>query len=402
MTKLWLVAWYEYKRNVFKKSFIMALLSVPLMIALNVGVGFVMESLENDGAPVGYVDHAGLLDDAIPAPEIARRLSVEFIPFATEGAALEALQSKTIQAYYVITMDYFETRQVDLVFLKEPSDNATWMFHDFVQVNLLREQSPAIARRAAAGTDVTVRSANGNRVVPVGGPTVGLLLPLFIGLAFLLLLLMSSGYLMQAVVDEKENRTMEVLVTSISPVQMVGGKTIGIIAIGLTQLIVWTLVLILALFVADLLDIAWVRNPTVDWSAVIATLVIAVPAYVLACALMLTIGVVSTSSQEAQSMTGLLILPHVMIPSYLAWAFVKHPNGPLAIGLTLAPFTGLMTTSFRNLFTVVPWWQVTVSAAIQTICAVAAVLLASRAFRLGMLRYGQRLRWRELLKARSR
>jgi ABC-2 type transport system permease protein len=72
----------------------------------------------------------------------------------------------------------------------------------------------------------------------------------------------------------------------------------------------------------------------------------------------------------------------------------------LAIGLTLAPFTALLTTSFRNMFTVVPWWQVAASATIQTLCAVGGIWLASRAFRLGMLRYGQRLRWREILKAR--
>jgi ABC-2 type transport system permease protein len=400
MTKFWLIAWYEYKRNVFKKSFILALLSVPLMIALNVGVGFVMESVDNDAAPIGYVDYAGLLEDPIPAPEIARRKSVSFIPYTTKDAALEALQAKTIQAYYVISADYYETRQVDLVFSKKPSDNATWMFHDFMQINLLRDQPPEIAQRAAAGTDVVRQSANGNRTVPVGGPTMGLLLPLFIGLAFLILLLMSSGYLMQAIASEKENRTMEVLATSVSPMQMIGGKTIGIIGIGLTQLVVWTLVLILALFIADQLDIAWVQNPMVDWSSVLATLIIAIPAYVLACAVMLAIGAAATSLQEAQSLTGLLILPHVMIPAYLAWALVKQPNGPLAIGLTLAPFTALLTTSFRNMFTVVPWWQVAASATIQTLCAVGGIWLASRAFRLGMLRYGQRLRWREILKAR--
>ena len=60
MSKLWLVALNEFKRNVFKKSFILALLSVPLMIGFTVGLGLIMISLEENDAPVGYVDHAGL------------------------------------------------------------------------------------------------------------------------------------------------------------------------------------------------------------------------------------------------------------------------------------------------------------------------------------------------------
>jgi ABC-type Na+ efflux pump permease subunit len=65
--------------------------------------------------------------------------------------------------------------------------------------------------------------------------------------------------------------------------------------------------------------------------------------------------------------------------------------------LTLLPFTSLMTVGFRSLFSVVPVWQVAASASIQTACAVGALWLAGRAFHLGMLRYGQRLRIGELL-----
>ena len=159
--------------------------------------------------------------------------------------------------------------------------------------------------------------------------------------------------------------------------------------------------LIVGIVVANQIDIAWFRDVNADWSSILGTVLIAIPAYVLASALMMAIGSVTTTSQEAQSMTVLLVLPHVMIPAYISWVFIQKPNGLLAIGLTLAPFTALMTSSMRNLFTIVPWWQVLASAAIQTVFAIGALWLASRAFRLGMLQYGQRLRWRELWKARS-
>ncbi|MDH4209317.1 MAG: hypothetical protein OEV76_10615, partial [Anaerolineae bacterium] len=99
MSKLWHVAWHEYTRNVFKKSFILVLLSVPLLIGGNVGLIAFMASRENNYAPVGYVDHAGLLADPIPPPLGPSEEAITFLPFQTEEEARQALESQTIQAY---------------------------------------------------------------------------------------------------------------------------------------------------------------------------------------------------------------------------------------------------------------------------------------------------------------
>jgi len=222
-----------------------------------------------------------------------------------------------------------------------------------------------------------------------------------ISIAFLVLLVMSSSYLMQAVADEKENHAMEVLMTSISPTQFIGGKVLGIVAISFTQLVAWAAVTVLGIVVARNAGIAWFQNLDLDWSIIWATVAVGIPAYVLASALMTAIGVAVTSSQEGQSIGALFFILH-MIPCYLAWVLIKTPNALLPAVLSLLPFMALLTISLRNIFTAVPTWQVAASVAVQTLCAASALWLAGRAFRLGMLRYGQRLRWRELLKARSR
>ena len=266
----------------------------------------------------------------------------------------------------------------------------------------MSDQPPDIARRVALISDnVIVRSLDGSRQLPGGGPTFGIIMPLLISIAFLVLLVMSSSYLMQAVADEKENRTMEVLMTSISPTQFIGGKVLGIVAINFTQLVAWAAVTILGIVVARNAGIAWFQNLNLDWSIIGATLAVAIPSFVLASALMTAIGVAVTSSQEGQSIGALFFILH-MIPCYLAWALIKTPNALLPTVLSLLPFTSLLTISLRNIFAAVPTWQVAASVAVQTLCAASALWLAGRAFRLGMLRYGQRLRWRELLKARSR
>ncbi|NOR83470.1 MAG: ABC transporter permease [Ardenticatenales bacterium] len=400
MTEFWRIALHEYKRIALKRSFILALLSVPWMIGLNVGLGFFLESGEKDHSPVGYVDHAGLLANPIPAPVSGSGKPVEFIPFPTEDEARSAVESGEIQAYYVVAADYFSTTRIDLAYLEEPGRNATRQFYDFVQINLLSDQPPEIALLATSSTNVMVRSLDGSRQFPRGGPTFGLIMPLLVSIAFLLLLLMNSGYLLQAVADEKENRTMEVLVTSVSPLQLIGGKIVGIAAIGLTQLIVWTVVCLLAIVIAGRAGIDWFQDLSVDWSIIAATAVIAIPSYVLASALMTAIGATVVSAQEGQPTGALVSVLHI-IPVYLSWAIVETPNAALPTVLSFLPFTSLVTVSLRNLFGVVPWWQVAASVAIQTLWAAGALWLAGRAFRLGMLRYGQRLNWRELIKARS-
>jgi ABC-2 type transport system permease protein len=397
MLKLWRVAVYEYRRNVLKRSFILALLSVPLMIGLNVGIGLFMESSENDGSPVGYVDHAGLLTNPIAAPVTGSREPIAFIPFQTENDARLALESGDIQAYYVLAADYFQTKDVSLFYLKEPGGNATRQFYDFIQINLLTDKPTDRARRAVLiGENVTVRSMDGSRQVPGGGPPFGIIMPILIGFAFLFLLLMSSGYLMQAVVDEKENRTMEMLATSVSPTQLVGGKVLGIIGVSFTQLIVWTLITILGILIASSAGVDWFQDLRLDWGIILATVALAIPTYILASALMTAVGAMVTSAQESQSMGAVFFILH-LAPLYLAWAIVRTPNGILPVALSFLPFTALLTVTLRNIFATVPMWQVAVSVAVQTLCAVGALWLAGRAFRVGMLRYGKRLNFREIL-----
>jgi len=208
--------------------------------------------------------------------------------------------------------------------------------------------------------------------------------------------LMSSGYTLSAVADEKETRTMEVLITTISPLQLIGGKIMGIVAISLTLLFSWTMVVVCGALIGRQAGVAWFSDLSLDWRTIIAVVTIAIPAYVLAAALMTTIGVMVTTTQEGQSVSTIFFILH-LLPFYVSWSFLSNPHNPLAILLSVLPFTALMTVGMRNLFTIVPAWQVAVSVVVQVTCAVGAIWLASRAFRLGMLRYGQRLDFRRLL-----
>jgi ABC-2 type transport system permease protein len=357
-----------------------------------------MNSIEQDDLPVGYIDQVGVFENPIPAPISAGDEPIDFIPFQAEEEALASLKAEEIQAYYILPAEYFETRRIEIVYTDKPANNANRQWWDFLQINLLSDQPTEIAYRSAAGTDITVRSLDGKRTIADSGPNFGNLMPMFITLAFLAVVLMSSGYLMGAVAEEKENRTMEIVVTSVSPLQLITGKLLGIIGIGLTLLVSWTLIVILGIIATRLMGIGWFQDLTMDWSGILAAGVIAIPAYVLVSALMITIGTMATSTQEGQSFSSIFIILH-MIPLYVGVPFIENPSGSLAITLSILPFTSLMATGMRNLFYSVPTWQIALSALVQGLSALGAIWLASRSFRLGMLRYGQPLRWRNLFQS---
>jgi len=75
---------------------------------------------------------------------------------------------------------------------------------------------------------------------------------------------------------------------------------------------------------------------------------------------------------------------------------MSSPNSSLSLALSMIPLTAPVAMLVRDGLTILPAWQIALSAAIQIVFAVAAIWLAGRAFRLGMLRYGKRLSWREL------
>ncbi|MCU0484788.1 MAG: ABC transporter permease [Anaerolineales bacterium] len=403
MSKLWQVAFYEFRRNVWKKSFLIMLVSVPCWIGVSVGFGLFLESNRDSVRSVGIVDQAGILSEVIIPPDfqsiweqkMGERL--EFVGFQSGQAARAALQNDQIQVYFIIPENYLLTRHVEAVYLEEPGDTAWKQLYDVLRLNLLAEQSPEIANLAVLGVQFIVRSIDGRREVPQSqGPTFGLIFPLYIAVGFLVALIMASGYTVSAVADEKESRTLEIVVTTISPLQFLGGKLLGIVAISLALLLTWTGVSWMGILTCRWAGIDWFSDLSLDWSMVMATLAVAIPAYSLAVALMITIGAVVSTTQEGQTISSIFFVLH-FIPLYISYLILKDPFSTLAILLSLLPFTALMTIAFRSLFIIVPTWQIIASSLIQLVCVSGAIWLGSRAFRLGMLRYGKRVTLQQVL-----
>jgi len=394
VNKFWKVVSYEYTRHVLRKRFLFGLLSVPFIIALMVGVIFLLIITQMNNKPIGYVDLSGLLANPRPAPELSslgRR--VDIIPYATEAQARQALDANRIQAYYVLDANYLQTGKTRLVAQEQPDSSIQSQFLAFLRANMLDNQSQQVSQRILEGNSLIIRSADGTRQMGEND-WFNVLIPFIAGLAFMIAIFSTSGYLMQAVVEEKENRTMEVLITSVSSQQLMGGKIIGIIGVGLTQVLAWFGVGILAILVGRNF-IPWMRAIYLPAGTAALLIITFIPSFVMISALMAAVGATVTEAREGQQITGLFTLP-VAIPYWLAAVILNNPNGPLAVVLSFFPLTAPATLAMRIGLVQIPTWQFLLNIFILVMTALGALWLAGRTFRLGMLQYGQRLTLRQI------
>jgi ABC-2 type transport system permease protein len=393
---MWKVAVAEFSRLARKRSFVLSLIAMPIFIGAIAAIAVVTAMPRGDDRPLGYVDLAGVTQAETPAGfEPSER--VQLIPFADEAAAQGTLQAGEIQAFYVIPADYLETRQVRLYTWGEsPSGGVRGAFEDFLTAHLVA-QAPAEAQTVLLeGVSLNFRAANDRREMPAEGFVVSMLLPFVIGFFFIMVVMTSGGYLLQAVTTEKENRMVEIMMTSISPLQLIAGKALGLIGVALTQIGVWLFALAVAL-VWGSSQVEWLREIRVPVDTIALAALFFIPTYVLLAGMMITIGCIVTELQHGQQISGFFNLLFAL-PFFFIVLMFTNPDSPIMIILTLFPTTSLMAIAMRWGVTAIPTWQVVLGFVILVASALGSLWVAARVFRLGMLSYGQPLTLTSLLK----
>jgi ABC-2 type transport system permease protein len=408
MPKLWLMAKHEYLRLVRRRSFLVSTLAVPALLAVVIGISIAVSVGTRDDRPLGYVDLAGALDAGRMPPQSAAGVrrqvagrQVKMRPFADEAAARSALEEGAIQGFFVLPADYLSSGAVALVYWDDPpSDAVQEQFDDLVRSNLITELPEDVGRRAARGLSLTVRAADGSREFSSRN-WIAFALPFGAGFFFMIAVMSSAGYMLQAVTTEKENRTMEVMITSMTPGQLVTGKAIGLMAVSLTQLAVWTLAVVVCLVVGAqffALLRATLRAARVPWATLGIAVAYFVPAYALVAGVMIAIGSAVTETRQGQQIASIVNLSFTT-PFFFVALMVANPNSPVLVALTLFPTTAFLTVIMRWSLTVVPAWQMVLSWVLLVTTAGLSVWAAGRVLRVGMLRYGQRLDLRGALRA---
>ena len=397
MHKFWLVAKQEFRNRTFRRSFVFGTLVIPVLITVIITITIIILIRSEDNRPLGYVDYSGVLSNAKILQK--DKESVDIIAFENKENARLALDTGKIQGLFILPDDYLTTQFVDLYFLEEAPDKSILSdFDDYVRANIVKNKPSPIQNRIIEGTTLTIYALNDNREFQNNESGIMvIMLPLLVAMFFLFAVLGASGYFLQVVTDEKENRTMEIMITSISPAQMIMGKSVGLIAVGLMQIIIWLASIVIAWIVArhffEVLELV-----VLPWDILVIFAFFFLPSYAIIAGLMICIGSIVTELQEGQQISGIINMLFTF-PIFFAALVFADPNSPLLVFLSFWPTTSLMTIMMRWGFTVVPFWQVLLSWLSTGLTAITIIWVASRVFRLGMLRYGQRLTLKSTLTA---
>lgn len=396
MREVWLVAKHEYLRMVRRRAFLLGTLAVPLLIVVVTAISIVISIGKRDDRPLGYIDQDGVLSAGVQ-PSFESSRAVELRAFDDTSAAEAALKAGQIQAYYLLPDGYLSSGQLHLTYWEDmPAVPVREQFDDFLRANLAAGLPADVQRRAVEGPSITVRSADGRREINSENWT-AFALPFVASFFFIIAVMASGGYLLQAVTTEKENRTMELMITSLTPEQLVAGKAVGLMAVSLTQIGIWALAIVVGLIVGTQY-FAPLRQARVPWGMLGIAVLYFLPSYALVAGIMIAIGSAVTETQHGQQIAGLINLLF-FAPVFFVVLVIANPDNPLLVFLSLFPTTAFLTITMRWSLAVVPLWQMILSWALLVASAAGSLWASARVLRAGMLRYGQRLELRGMFRA---
>ena len=411
MQNIWIVIKHEVRTTLEKRSFWFMTFIFPLVIlGINVGTQLIAEKTIADNSsflpqqtassggeaaqtkPFGLVDHSGIIQ-AFP-PGIPTGY---FTSYPDDASARSALNAGKIDQYILVSKDYLQTGEATLVSASfQPlSDNSNQLFEYLMNYNLVKESGGSLNDQKAASLASTLIDPSANIQMANLAPTVdrsennplAFIVPFATMFVFFFLITMSSGYMLQSVTKEKEDRTVEVLLVSIKPRDLMLGKILALSIVAIFQLAIWLggSVIFLNQGKQLLTAASGFELPPgfIAWGVVYFTL-----GYLLYASLMAAIGALAPSSREGNQFTFIVLLP-LMIPLWMNAAFMQAPNGLLATILSLFPLTAPTSMMTRMASANVPFWQLVLSALLLGITTYVMVLMSARFFKADTLLSGE-------------
>jgi ABC-2 type transport system permease protein len=204
---------------------------------------------------------------------------------------------------------------------------------------------------------------------------------------------------MRGIVQEKTDRVVEVLVSSVTPMELLTGKILGVAAVGLTQIFVWlTMIAMFAGYGAATAAVAGVNlSQFIRPMVFIYFFVFFILAYLTYVCVYAIAGAVCNSEKEAQQFV-MPIMMLMMMPWFLMMPIVMNPDAPFAVGFSLSPVFGPITMFVRALVTEPPLWHLIASISISIATILVFFWVTAKIFRIGILSYGKRPTIPELMK----
>lgn len=423
MNKIWLIIQREYVTRVRKKLFLITTILAPLGIALITILPIVMSNVSTEKMVIGVIDQSNLFFEKLQSDN-----ALEFVYLNEDyekakqdytSAGLNGILyiSPEFNMYDGTGVEYFSKDQLGL---KTQSNIEAQMSKITRELKLAKiDITPDMIDQLSK--DVRIKSIVSNeRGTQEGNSAIATMIGSVMGFIIYIVMLMYGTMVMRGVMEEKTNRIAEVMISSVKPFQLMLGKIVGIGMVGLTQFLIWIILVALIqagvglVYSDQLSQLQEIQNnpmmqqtqsvsgplkvfsgiSQLPWLYIISSfLFFFLGGYLLYAALFAAVG--SAAGEEGdQSLTFIVTLP-VIISVMIMVNILEQPNGTLAIVSSMIPFTAPIVMCARLPFHP-PAWQLILSMISLAAGFLFTTWMAGRIYRVGILMYGKKVTIKEL------
>ncbi|MDT3405665.1 ABC transporter permease [Mucilaginibacter terrae] len=410
MNKVLLIIQREYISRVRKKAFVVTVFLVPALLLAMYAVMYLIyknSSELNATRTVKVIDESGQFSG-----KLQNKSNVKFEnsnkPLAE--ARKELKKHKDYILLY-IPKNYVGVKSVQLLSEKKP--NITTSMAIERQLNDIATNNNMVARGidTAALKDIKSNiSISAKEVTETGDKESNVGALYAVGVAGAIIIYLSlfiyGAQVMRGVIEEKTNRIIEVIVSSVKPFQLMLGKIIGVALVSLTQFLAWIILSVVVSYLAN----KYFNAPQSPMLGLFAALKGVPFGYIIGCflfyfltgfllysALFAAVGSAVDSESETQQfmfpITMPLLFTYLISVSFLA----QNPDSSLAVWLSMIPFTAPVAMMVRLPFDP-EWWQVALSMGLMIVGFIFTTWVAARIYRVGILMYGKKASYKELVK----
>lgn len=401
MHNLLTVITFEVIRVLKKKSFWAMVFGFPIMIGAVFGIVFLSNNATRDAADklkeqtfsIAITDDSHLL-----SPQITSAFHAKM---TTKEAGISAVKNGTVDAYFYYPADvsahHIEIygKNVGLFENGRYSSVALALLSQSVQ-NTVSPQIRTVLQNAAASDTTIYRDGRAY------DPFKEMILPGIFLVLFYVLMSFFAGQALTSTTEEKENRVIEMILTTIEARTLIIGKIISLIILMLIQgVLVVAPVLIGYLLFRDQLNLPNIdlSGLPVDWARIGIAAVIFILSFAFFTGVLVLIGATMPTAREANQFMGFVMIA-LYGPLYAVSLFISMPDAPIVRFLSLFPLTSPIPLLMRNAAGNLQPWEIAAGALILLISSIFVLILAVRVFRFGALEYSRKVSLKEMFARR--
>ncbi|WPO81988.1 ABC transporter permease [Chryseobacterium sp. JJR-5R] len=432
MNHIFLITKREFLTQVKKKSFVILTLLAPVMlIAFGAVVGLMFKANESHSI-IEVVDKSGLFKNQLKSDD---RLNYVFVSAADEKSKISHLKGNESLDGILILPELKDRNFTDLQQNARLIVNSKIGFdtkkkiiadiNDAIKKEKIKQLGLAERQLNDLDKDFTLKtinvSENNKEDSDLGfGVKSGLsILLMYVTFMFIIIY---GVRVMRSVLEEKNNRVVEIIISSVKPFELMMGKILGVTLVALTQFLVWITMSVIGALVlntgfssiqknipggneelADKLDVAQIAAQVshslleLNFPLIIFVFIVFfLLGYIFYSSIYAAIGSAVDNETETQQFTLFAILP-LMLGMYGSFSLMNNPDGPLGFWLSIIPFTSPVAMIARIPFGV-PAWQIALSIGLLLGTTVFMIFVAGKIYRVGILMYGNKATLKEIWK----